>query len=510
MKFTKIALATSMALATMSAHAVSTGIPATPDNIIFIAGASGIDTYMGTAVPSLINVTARVSSPNSIAWYGTTKAAWNGLASGSNVLLIKRSAGGSAMGVMPLGTQTKINVPSWTDGTVSGVSGTSWTTTDTTDANGLVPDIGVSDVEPPMFTGWNLEYGYTALTSTQANGLTSNAWAVLAEGVVATKAVADTTVLSNNFMREAFSGHLQDWTKGDGSADAMIICRRIQGSGTQAAYNSYYQGFPGTSAFNGYGKSTVGVTGDSYGYGTGSLGSGDGSSALNAIGIDGSAGYTVFEGDGSGEVRKCLQAAQLKQDVVLKGRDTKYYNLQFSALTAPGKAIGVLSLDSYTKTSTSTTRTVDGNGVASSNADNTGEYTFRFLNGNGTYDVKNQTVTTAGTSTGFAPSRVNILTGDYDFVVEPTMQYRKTGTKSFILGGALNGVALSNDGFYSRLIKVLGNPVDMETNSTNNTAPLAYAALPTLYTKTAAPASTRLVVDLTHQGNTTSPLHVKQ
>jgi hypothetical protein len=192
---------------------------------------------------------------------------------------------------------------------------------------------------------------------------------------------------------------------------------------------------------------------------------------------------------------------QLKADVVLKGRDTKYYNLQFSLLTNPGKAIGVLSLDSYTKTSTSTTRTVDGNGVASSNADNTGEYTFRFLNGNGTYDVKNQTVTTVGTSTGVAPSRANILTGDYDFVVEPTMQYKTTGTKSFITGAT---------GFYQKLITILGNPVDMEIGSANNSAPLAYAALPTLYTKAAAPSSNRLVVDLTHQGNTTSPLHVKQ
>ena len=508
MKFTKIALATSMALATMSAHAVSTGIPANPDNIIFISGASGIDSYMGAAVPSLINVAVRVSSPNSIAWYGTTKAAWNGLVAGSNVLLIKRSAGGSAMGVMPLGTSSKIAVPSWADGTL--VSGTSYTTTDTSDANGLVPDIGVSDVEPALFKGWNLEFGYTALTSTQASNLTSNAWAVLAEGIVATKAVADSALLTNNFMREALSGHYQDWSKADASTSDMIICRRIAGSGTQAAYNSYFQGFPGTSAYNGYGKSTVAVTGDSYGYGTGSLGNGSGTSAVNAIGIDGSAGFTVFEGDGSGEVRKCLQAAQLQQDVVLKGADTKYYNLQFSALANPGKAIGVLSIDSYTKTSTSTTRSVDGNGVASSNADNTGEYTFRFLNGNGTYDVKNQTVTTVGTSTGVAPSRANILTGAYDFVVEPTMQYRSSGTKTFILGGALLGAAQSNDGFYSRLIKVLGNPVDMENPSANNTSPLAYAALPTLYTKTNNSASTRLVVDLTHQGNTTSPLHVKQ
>lgn len=502
MKITKIALATSMALATMSAQAVTTGIPVSPANIVFIAGATGIDGYMSAAAASLINVTKRVSSPNSIAWYGTTKAAWGTLAQGSEILLIKRSAGGSAIGVMPLGVQTKTNVPLWTDGTY--VNSTSYTTTDSTDSAGLVPDVGVSDVEPAMFKGWNLEYGFTPLTSTQTGDLTSNAWAVLAEGIVATKAVADSTVLSNNFMREALSGHYQDWYKADGSSDAMIICRRIQGSGTQAAYNSYFQGFPGTEAYNGYSKSTAAITTDSFGFGDSASGKGtkDGSSAVNAIGIDPSAGFTVFEADGSSEVRKCLQAAQLKLDTTLKGRDAKYYQLKFSNLTSPGKAIGVLSLDSYTKTSLSTTRTVDGNGVAASNADNTGEYTFRFLNGNGTYNVKGKLNTTTGTSSGVAPSRENILTGAYDFVVEPTMQYKNSAVKLWI--------AAPTTGFYNRLITVLGNPADMEESATNNTTPLAYAALPALYTKTNDSASTRLVVDLTHQGNTTAPLHVNQ
>jgi hypothetical protein len=63
--------------------------------------------------------------------------------------------------------------------------------------------------------------------------------------------------------------------------------------------------------------------------------------------------------------------------------------------------------------------------------------------------------------------------------------------------------------FFTKLQLILGNPVDMEIGSANNGAPLAYAALPTLYTKTAT-GSTRLVNDLTRQGNTTAPLHVKQ
>lgn len=501
MKLSKIALATSLALGVMSAHAASTGIPTTPTNIVFIAGATGVDGYMGAAASSLINITASVTSPNSKAWYGTTKAAMNGLAAGSNLLIIKRSAGGSAIGVIPLGTSSKTNVPQWDVGTL--VSGTNYSVADTTDANGLIPDIGVSDVEPKMFTGINTENGFTPLTATQQATLTVNSWGQLAEGIVATKSVDDTTVLSNNFMREALSGHYVDWTaavKADGTnagyTNPMVICRRIEGSGTQAAFNSYFNGFPNTAAYSGFAYNTPAVTTDSYGYNA--AGSLSGVDSTHPIVIDPSAGFTVFEADGSGDVRKCLQAAQLGLDVTLKGRAGLYYTLKFSAVGGASKAIGVLSLDSYTKVGGTT---VDGTGVATSNTAATGQYTFRNLNGNGTYDVKNQAVTTAGTSTGIAPSRANILNSYYDFTVEPTMQYRTSGTKSYIIG---------TTGLFAKLLTVLGNPVDMLVGSTNNSSPLAYAALPALYTKTANGAATDNVADLTRQGNTTAPLHVNQ
>jgi len=519
MKFSKIALATSMALAAMSSQAATTGIPSSPANVMFMTGASGVDSYMGNAIPSLINVTTYVHSANSKAWYGTTKAEWNGLAAGSEILLIKRSAGGSAVGVFPLATRSKTNAPLWTTGTLDTGKTNEYTVSDSTDANGLVPDLGVSDVEPAMFKGINLENGYSALTSTQIGTLTASSWAGLAQGIVATKAVADTTVLSNNFIREALSGHYKTWAKADGSSDAMIICRRIGGSGTQAAYNNYFNSFPATQAFNGYSYNTPAVVTDSFGYGSAAagvkLGTGNGSSAANAIGIDPSQGFTVFEGDASTDVRKCLQAAQLKQDVVLKGYKARYYNLAFSKLTNSGKALGVLSLDSYTNVGlpqanrTTSLGLIDGKGVASSNSDVNGEFTYRFLNGNGTYDVTSQSVTSS-TQSGFAPSRANILSGDYDFMVEPTMQWNNASiagvpnTKTWIK------TASSTTGFFDRLISILGNPVDMEIGNANNLSPLAYGALPTLYTKTNDSASTRLVLDLTHQGNTTAPLHVKQ
>jgi hypothetical protein len=497
MKVSKIALACTMAFAAMSAQAASTGIPATPANVVFISGASGVDSYLGSAASNLINVTSYVhdSSNNYRAWYGTTKAAIGTLASGSNLLIIKRSAGGSAMGVIPLARSAKIEVPSWADATATAdATAGQFTVPVTLAANGLVPDIGVSDVEPKMFSGINSESGYVTLTAAEQATLTSKSWAQLAEGIAVTKAVPDTSVLSNNFIREALDGHIQDWSSVDGSADPIVICRRIEGSGTQAAYNSYFNSFPNTAAYSGFSQVLPAVTANSLGFGAG-----DGSKAT-PIQIDPS-GYMVFEGSGSGDVRKCLQAAQNGVDVTLVGRDGLYYTLQFSIVGVPSKAIGVLSLDSYTSVSTAASRAaavpvnVDGKGYATSNTDTNGDWNFRFLNGNGTYDVKNQVVTSA-TSSGTAPSRTNILNSTYDFTVEPAMQYR-TATTGFV------------PAFYTKLQSILGNPVDMEIGSANNGSPLAYAALPVLYTKTAT-GSTRLVADLTRQGNTTAPLHVKQ
>jgi hypothetical protein len=312
MKVTKIALACSMAFAAMSAQAVSTGIPAAPANVVFISGASGVDTYLGNAAASFINVTSYVhdTSNNYRGWYGTTKAALGTLPAGSNLLIIKRSAGGSAMGVIPLAKSSVIEVPDWSNAaaTADATAG-QFTVPVSTAAAGLVADIGVSDVEPKMFTGINTEFGYTALTSAEQATLTVKSWSQLAEGIVATRAVPDTAMLTNNFYREALDGHYQDWSTIDGTTDPIIVCRRVEGSGTQAAYNSYFNSFPNTAAYNGYALVSPKITTDSLGYGVAGTGT-----QADPIQIDPNA-YTVFEGSGSGDVRKCLQGAQLGREI---------------------------------------------------------------------------------------------------------------------------------------------------------------------------------------------------
>lgn len=383
MKYSKIAVAISLACAAMAAQAVPTGIPAAPANVVFISGASGVDSYLNATASNLINVASYVhdSSNNYRAWYGTTKSAIGTLPVGSNLLIIKRSAGGSAVGVIPLAKAVKIEVPDWANAaaTADATAG-QFTVPVTTAAGGLVPDIGVSDVEPKLFSGINTEFGFTALTAAEQATLTIKPWAQLAEGIVTTKAVDDSSLLSTNFIREALAGHITDWSGVDGSADPVVIIRRVEGSGTQAAFNSYFHGFPNTIAYNGFGADLPAVTTDSWGY--------DGAHAgtkADPILIDPSAGFTVFEGSGSGDVRKALQAAQRGVDTgPLLGRENKYYNIQFSLVGAPSKAIGVLSLDSYTSVSTAASRAaavpvnIDGKGYAAGNADANGEWDFRF------------------------------------------------------------------------------------------------------------------------------------
>jgi hypothetical protein len=540
----------------MSAQAVP-GIPLPVPAKVFISGASGVDSFFKGVAKTAVGYVKQVpvagvcpasngtvfihDGTNSYGYYGISTNNATGVTAGQPLLILKRSAGGSANGVGPLATSTAIAVSDWTAaGTLDSGTCNEYTVTTTN----VVPDIGVSDVEPKMFTNLNQEFGVAPLSTSQLASLTVAPWAQLAEGIVATKAVPGNYLLTENFVREAMDGHYQDWSVADPAhtdASPMVLCRRIQGSGTQAAYNSHLFGFPNTSAYNGYGLTIPAVTGDSFGLTVPAaipvvpattpptfIAAGD---KQNPILIDPSAGFTVFEGDGSGEVRKCMQAAQLGVDTIpLKGRDTLFYVLQFSKVVGgPSKALGVLSLDSYTAVSTATSREanvfgVDGNGYG---ADNTyvantydglitsttpgapvvgnGEWTFRFLNGNGVYDVKGQTDTTAlenGTfvSSGIAPSRTNLLNNSYDFTVEPTVQKRTAGNTALV------------NSFYTYLTNKLGAPadmVDLPTN-TNNTAPLAYVAIPTATNVKGSTSPTNLIADLTRQGVTPAPLHVRQ
>lgn len=504
MQVSKIALSVALALGAVSANAASTGIPTTGVKVIYMSGASGTDSFLETIAQSLLDVTKYVKATSASdyqAWYGTAKSgAISGVNAGTQILFIKRSKGGSAFGVGPLArgqklavldvqsssctldsTTTRENYTCPVVGTDFGAAGDS--------ANaGLVPDFGVSDVEPAMFGGINVEFGTTPLTTSEVSTLVAKPWAQLAQGVAVTNAVATSTVITRTGMRNLMTKASSDWSLVDGTSDPLVVCRRVAGSGTQSAYNWFNTNFPCSSAYNGYGTTVVAKTTDSLGRNTSTAGT-----AGDPWTLDPSQGYAVVENLSSGDVRACLSSAQRNQDFTHTLDNGKVEVVQFSkaggkagdTTVQPYKAIGVLSLDSYNRTST---------------ANNQGYkqyWYFHNLDGAGSFDVTNQTASVD--ATGIAPSRANIISGAYDFVIEPTLQY-KTGSDA------------SNDAikmaFFNTIQSKLADPANMTStvSSSINPVPFAYASLPQLY-PTGGDINTNPVAVNSREGNTCSYLH---
>ncbi|MGZ8271635.1 MAG: hypothetical protein ACXW1T_10480 [Methylophilus sp.] len=504
MKVTKIALACGLAVAAMSAHAAGPTIPAGAKTV-FVSGASAPDGFLGDIAVSMLAgtaagagtpVAARTADSNYRAYVGYSKVAGQ---VGSPIVFIKRSAGGSAFGVDPVAkAQRVVTIDlnncatnagadaatfAWVCGTKGidpGVAGA-----DTAANNGLVPDVGVSDVEPAMFqTPFNTENGQPALSAAEVARLSNKPVNLAMFGIVATDAVPATYHLSRSAYGAMLSGAAQDWSLVDSAdVDPVVVCRRVNGSGTQASYNWFFSGFPCNKASNGYASAKPASATDSFGY------LGGAGTAASPIVIDPSAGYTVVENSGSGDVRNCLKAAQAGTDFTVTGSFGKVYKVLFSNVGGPSKAIGVLSLDSYTKA---------GAGFG---------YTFRQLDGAGVFDGVSQTVT-AGPGTGVSPSKQNLLNGKYDFALELSMQVRNVAVTN-AQGDAVAPISTDavKNAFYTAFVKNAGS-----TKYTGNdggsftTVPNAFATLPSIDSYSAKP---NFVTKYSRDGNTCQPLVAK-
>lgn len=253
-------------------------------------------------------------------------------------------------------------------------------------------------------------------------------------GMAVTKDVAEKLEISKTDYHSMFIGAVTDWnTIGAGINTAIdkknnvVVCGRVAGG--QASHNWYYNQFP--CAVN----TAPGRMTDSAGYGAISFGTGDGSSAANAIGIDVTAGYTVIENSGSGDVRTCLRSAALNLPYTFQDEAGLFHRVNFDTIP-PGhtsqvgwRAIGKLSLDSQVNISTSA-----ANGGAES------AWFFRPLldgHSNGRFYSGNQSCLVGATlpapgaipiggtpALGTCPNRATLRTGKYDFAAEVTIQYR--------------------------------------------------------------------------------------
>ncbi|OQW68940.1 MAG: hypothetical protein BVN34_05300 [Proteobacteria bacterium ST_bin12] len=502
MNFTKIAVACGLAFAALSAQAAGPTIPA-GTRVIFLSGASAPDNFLADIAGSLLtNVVAIRSADTAInhrAFLGQAAAGIPGVPVGTNILFIKRSAGGSVFGVDPVARAARIQTLDFNNCTTLTTGNFAWQCGlrgidpgiaghATASNTGLVPDFGVSDVEPALFRQpYNTENGQPQLSPAELATLTNRPVNQIMMGIVATNAVAASTHISRSQYGGMLAGLIQDWSQIDGSTDPVVVCRRVDGSGTQSSYNWFFTGFPCNNASNGFSATVPATAGDSFGF------VGGAGTVANPIVIDPSAGFTVIENSGSGDVRNCLTAAQNGTDFNVRGSNNLNYRVLFSNVGGPSKAIGVLSLDSYVTAGTG------ANG-----------YTFRHLDGAGTYtytggtDGSGTQASSAG-ATGIAPSKANLVNGLYDFVVELSIQARNAAVTN------VNGdvvPALSTDavktGFFNEFVRRAGS-----TRYTGNdggtfvTVPNAFATLPQVASYATRPA---LVSKFSRGGNTCAPL----
>ena len=481
----------------------------TPNIKVVLSGATAPDNFLEAIATGLFQNTATdptyryiASSGGSAAYrafFGRVKndATVPAAIRGQTVLFVKRSRGGSVWGVDPVARASRIEILNVSAATCTAGSGTVadpyQCATKGIDPGlagysnpsnaGEVPDFGVSDVAPGLFKGpYNVEFGQTELSAAESARFTVKPVNVLMMGVSATNAVPDTTVLSRSNLTAMFSGLIQDWSQIDPSITSgntnVVVCRRVQGSGTQASYNWFFHNFPCQNQFAGTVAPTRMVADSASGIVSGT------GTELDPFIIDPTAGYTVVENPGSGDVRNCMARAggavvSGTRNHKFRGDNGSWYQINFTASADPFRAVGVLSTDSFSSAFPNSAASV---------------WSFRNIDGAGIYNLATQAPGT-GPGTGVAPSKANLISGRWDFAVEVSMQYRKVAvTNTF--GDNVAALAGTKKTFVDEFIKRAGDPAF-------NNVPQA-AALPPTYD----PTTTANVAKGTRFANMCSPLQL--
>lgn len=420
---------------------------------LFGANTSGFNSFWvfydngvsGTAGASYRAYQGRLTADVTDATTSTT------IPAGTMVRIINRAKGGSVWGVNPLARNqsvawmpiTPTNCASVVSSTRSHECGQAG---DDLALTGRAPDFGVSDVEPRMFKGpLNVEFGQSALSDSELNNLTNKAVNGLLFGVAATAAVPAGTEFTRAKVSALLAGAILDWNKINTAIPAgtpVVICRRVQGSGTQATFNAYFNNFPcATGSIYGVGSTSPQRMADSDGYDA---------SVPGAITVDASAGVTIVENPSSSNVATCLTRAQSGGNHTFTSDDGRAVTVQFG--TGGYLAIGNLSRDS---------------------SESPGVWTFRDLNGN-------------------SPLKANMRTGKYDFWSELSMQTNNTTFAGF----AANKKALINE-----FIRRSGDPTILSTITGD--PGLATVALPISFTPNETTGTN--VAYVTSFGNSCAP-----
>ena len=263
---------------------------------LYVSGASAQRLFLANYIKSICNADfdvfyngtgAAPSGSSHRAYSCTLKVKVGNYVAGTPLLFVKRDSGGAFQGVNPVAqniAQDSMNVLN--NGTCTRTVNPSPATDIQTPSYGCsttslrVSDAGVSDVEPGLFQKpVNLPVGQTALTSSELSGLdiksvnatvfgvavNKKAYRALQEtqglipaGGVLSELPAARPSLPRSFYAAAVSGFLSGSSATAAGWDAVIatsadanvankqinVCRRVTGSGTQAASNAYFMNNP--------------------------------------------------------------------------------------------------------------------------------------------------------------------------------------------------------------------------------------------------------------------------
>lgn len=435
MKLNKLSALCAIACATLSGQAMaamSTADKTVLDDavnngrVVYISGASAVQKGFDAIVNSMFSTGGvrfkdNQASANYEGAAGPLTTAAGGWPVGTNVAVIYRVKGGSGYGVFPVARNQGIEVMAL-NSTVCGATGAGTNASAyicPISATTMIPDAGISDVAPALFINpYNTE-GETAaasLTASELAVLTSTPLYHLAFGLPVTATVPTTVAFNRSIVASILTGNVGTWDMVDSSlpADDILICRRTPGSGTQAVFNLYYGNYPcdTSAAFNAPLDRTVSAAWNA-------------STRTFTVPAGNLGGPVVIENASSGDVRKCLDAADAGGSYTTTDRDG--HNVAVT-ITGAHKAIGVLSADSL---GNSVLTPVAGQSIGGSNA----KWQFRSLDGAGTFTWDNAAVAPVATGTGKFPTLANFIDGTWDAqgLESFNVPNRTTGNKAAFL-----------------------------------------------------------------------------
>lgn len=345
MKLKAIAAVCAMAFASQ-AHALTPAVTlAAGTNHVFVSGSSALQVTIGQIAANLFQAgtidvyfDASGNGANYRAYSGTFKAGITGVTAGTNGVLYEMAKGGSLMGIIPVATASATNAglsatqildlnTCTSTGTVDSKSGgTLWTCTGSINT---VPDAGVADVEPALFSGINLPAGAPSVTPAMTSVLSITSSLAQPMAIITTTNNTAVTNLTKAEVTALMDGLSTDWSFIASSAPAagpVTVCRRTPGSGTQATINDFFFGFPCSSSVQT--PATHQVT-------------------ANILGGN----YTVIENSSSGALAACMTAVQngtaagYTIDITSGAISTAAADATHVVLPAGGRAIGLMGLD---------------------------------------------------------------------------------------------------------------------------------------------------------------------